>query len=200
MSSIENRNRGQAPLIYKKCVIIKAGITPDLDLKSFFVSLGFRDNMENMKDYKNWHSIKSEIEKTGQEKKFSEREIWWCSLGENIGFEQDGKHEKFERPVLVLRKFNNGMFFGLPLTSREKKDKFHFGFFIKTQNKNGEWEEQPSFAILSQMRLLSSKRMIRRVVKINENLFSEIEKSFIRLVVEKPQQKPNGPLSGSSGA
>lgn len=149
-----------------------------------------------MKDYKDWHGVKTEIENQGKEKKFREREIWWCSLGENIGFEQDGKHEKFERPVLVLRKFNNGMFFGLPLTSKNKKDRFHIGFVIKTQNKNGENEERQSFAILSQMRLLSSKRIIRRIVRINENVFERIEKSFVGLILEKP----NGPLSGSSGA
>jgi len=37
---------------------------------------------------------------------FREREIWWASLGANIGYEQDGKHENFERPVLVLKKFS----------------------------------------------------------------------------------------------
>ncbi|HBM45364.1 MAG: 2,4-dihydroxyhept-2-ene-1,7-dioic acid aldolase [Parcubacteria group bacterium GW2011_GWF2_38_76] len=73
------------------------------------------------KNYKDWHVLKSEIENVGQEKKFREREIWWCSLGENIGFEQDGKNEKFERPVLILRKFNCGMFFGIPLTSQKRR-------------------------------------------------------------------------------
>lgn len=149
-----------------------------------------------MKNYKDWHNLKSDIENSGQEKKFREREIWWCSLGENIGFEQDEKNEKFERPVLVLRKFNKGMFFGLPLTSKRKEDKFHMGFMVKTKNKDGEFEENESFAILSQMRLLSSKRIIRRVVRINENTFAKIEGSFIKLLLEKP----NGPLSGSSGA
>ncbi len=34
---------------------------------------------------------------------FHEREVWWASLGKNIGFEQDGKNKMFERPVLVLK-------------------------------------------------------------------------------------------------
>jgi hypothetical protein len=33
-----------------------------------------------------------------------EREVWGCSLGANIGVEADGKHDNFERPVLVLMK------------------------------------------------------------------------------------------------
>jgi mRNA interferase MazF len=158
-----------------------------------------------MKNYKDWHNLKTEIENNGTKKKFHEREIWWCSLGENIGFEEDGKNEKFERPVLVLRKFNNEIFFGLPLTSQNKNNRFHFGFTVKTQKENWEIQEQQSFAILSQMRLLSSKRMIRRVVHINENIFDSIEKSLVSLILERPKTgnfpgKRNGPLAGSSGA
>ena len=31
---------------------------------------------------------------------FYEREVWWCRLGANVGFEQDGKGEHFQRPIL----------------------------------------------------------------------------------------------------
>jgi hypothetical protein len=30
---------------------------------------------------------------------FREKEIWWACLGANIGFEQNGKNENFERPI-----------------------------------------------------------------------------------------------------
>lgn len=98
-----------------------------------------------MKDYKNWHNLKIDIENNGQEKKFRDREIWWCSLGENIGFEEDGKHDNFERPVLVLRKFNSGMFFGLPLTSKKKENMFHSKFIHKFKNEKNEIEEKRIF-------------------------------------------------------
>jgi hypothetical protein len=48
---------------------------------------------------------------------FKERGIWWTSLGVNIGHEQNGKNEKFERPVLVLKRFNEYLLWVLPLTS-----------------------------------------------------------------------------------
>lgn len=35
---------------------------------------------------------------------FNEREVWWASVGINIGNEVDGKNGYFERPVLVLKK------------------------------------------------------------------------------------------------
>ncbi len=30
----------------------------------------------------------------------------WCSIGINVGDEEDGKNELYERPVLVIKKFN----------------------------------------------------------------------------------------------
>ena len=51
---------------------------------------------------------------------FSERQIWWCSIGCNIGSEIDGKHINFERPVLILKKVNKAQFIGIPLTSKKK--------------------------------------------------------------------------------
>jgi hypothetical protein len=36
---------------------------------------------------------------------FHEREVWWCALGANVGMEADGKHDQFERPVLIVNKF-----------------------------------------------------------------------------------------------
>ena len=46
---------------------------------------------------------------------FHEREIWWCSLGMNVGVEIDGKNFRFERPVLIVRRFNNHMLWIAPL-------------------------------------------------------------------------------------
>ncbi|MCX6751195.1 MAG: type II toxin-antitoxin system PemK/MazF family toxin [Candidatus Nomurabacteria bacterium] len=149
-----------------------------------------------MKDYFKWHAIKSDIENSGKEILFRDREIWWCSLGENVGFEQDGKNEKYERPVLVFRKFNKGMFWGLPLTSKEKNDSFHYKLTLHIKNENDEIEEKISMVILSQLRLLSGKRLIRRVARINENNFKEIENKVISLI----KTNENGPLSGSSSA
>ena len=40
----------------------------------------------------------------------SEGQVYWCLLGENIGFEQNGKGDYFRRPVLIFKKFNNNVF------------------------------------------------------------------------------------------
>ena len=50
-----------------------------------------------------------------------QREIWWCSISINIGVEEDGKNNLYERPILVVRKFNRRHFMGVPLTTKIKE-------------------------------------------------------------------------------
>ena len=55
-----------------------------------------------MKDFDSWNKEKKGLENVGHDiLSFHEREIWWCSIGINLGDEQDGKNELFERPVLI---------------------------------------------------------------------------------------------------
>lgn len=107
-----------------------------------------------MKNFEKWHLVKSKIESLEKKELFREREIWWCSLGENIGFEQDGKNEQFERPVLVLKKFSHDVFLGIPMTSTQKEHPFYFSYRIN--------DVRGSF-ILSQARVLSVKRLQRKL-------------------------------------
>lgn len=76
--------------------------------------------------------------------------------------EADGKNENFERPILVLKKFNGLMFWGLPLTSKEKSGEHYF----KVTHENG-----ISWATLSQVRVMSTKRLFRKIGMISEAEF-----------------------------
>ena len=78
------------------------------------------------KDFDRWNEQKKSINSSEDGKFFHEREVWWCSLGVNIGYEQDGKNELFERPVLVIKKFNRHVLWVLPLTSSNKRNEYHF--------------------------------------------------------------------------
>jgi len=121
--------------------------------------------MEYTKDFDSWNNKKKIIDQKeiSEDIFFNEREIWWGSLGLNIGYEQDGKNENFERPLLIIRKFNKGIVWALPLTTIAKDNKFHYKL-----------KSSGSFVILSQVRLISTKRLLRLVETINENDFNEI--------------------------
>lgn len=124
-----------------------------------------------MKDFQDWHKLKSDLHKQKRIVYFRKKEVWWCSLGVNIGFEQDGKNNNFERPVLVLKKFNKDVLWILPLTSRNKIGKYYFQ--IRYNNKMYS-------VILSQIRLISSKRLLRKI-----RIFSDIEFEKVRESVKE---------------
>jgi mRNA interferase MazF len=124
--------------------------------------------------FANWTKLKIRIHDSDvTDRYFYEREIWWASLGANIGFEQDGKNSNYERPVLVLKKFNKNILWALPLTSKIKEGKYYF---------NTENEGEKSSVILSQLRLISSKRLLRKIRTLPEGEFLEIRKRIKDLI------------------
>ena len=126
------------------------------------------------KDFQTWHKDKSNIHEDKERPYFHEREIWFTSLGANIGFEIDGKGEKFMRPIIVVKKFNNESLWGLPLTKNPKKSKYYFSFSFR--------ENQLSTANLSQVRLIDSKRLQYKIGDIHEKDFVKVKEKLRQLL------------------
>lgn len=93
------------------------------------------------------------------------REIWWCTLGLNIGSEQNGKNNIFERPVLITKVFSKDTCRIIPLTSKLKEDEHHSVIHF---------EQQTSCVIFSQMRTISTKRLSRKIGRLDETEFEKI--------------------------
>jgi len=121
---------------------------------------------EHKKDFDNWNIKKKKINDRPTAPFYHEREVWWCSLGINVGFEQDGTGENYDRPVLIIRGFNTQVFFGLALTGRKREGKFHVYL--------GKIEDQDASVILSQVRLIDSKRLVHKMGTIDEALFEKV--------------------------
>lgn len=127
------------------------------------------------KDFAEWHSEKSDLHENKVRAFFHEREVWFASLGANIGFEQDGKNAKYLRPVVIVKKFNNEVCWGIPTTKKDRNGKYYFNFHYK--------EGEYTTAILSQLRLIDSKRLSYKIGSIGEDDFSEMKKrltSFLK--------------------
>lgn len=101
------------------------------------------------------------------------KEIWWCSLGLNIGAETDGKNKDFERPVIVMKVYNKETLVVLPITTKQKDDIFHHK--IQTQ-----WKTV--WAKLTQTRVVSSKRLLRKVDVLNEANFCKLKEQWKNLL------------------
>lgn len=126
------------------------------------------------KDFNGWNAEKKNLEiSTPDVLPFHEREIWWCSIGVNLGDEQDGKNLFFERPVLVVKKFNQKLAWVVPLTSRLKTGIYYHGL---------EHQNRLITVILSQLRLVSIKRLRRLIGKISPYQYFETKHKLLGLL------------------
>lgn len=125
------------------------------------------------KDFQSWHKDKSDIQEHKERPFFHEREIWFASIGVNVGFEQDGRGERFLRPIIILKKFNNEVLWGIPLTKNPKKGKYYFSFLL---------EKEISTAILSQIRLIDAKRLQYKIGDMNLDNFKELKTKLTQLL------------------
>lgn len=126
-------------------------------------------NESYTKDFAGWHILKPKINEV-RPPLFKERDIWWCSIGVNIGHEEDGKNEKYDRPVLVIKKFNNFIFWGVPLTTQVKD--VHYYYKINFNGKD-------QCVMVAQMRVFDSKRLTYKMGQLPLHSFEEI-KTFIK--------------------
>ena len=125
------------------------------------------------KDFDNWNKRKKEI--NSEEPNFyHEKEIRWCSLGINIGFEEDGTSKTYRRPVLIIRGFSRHVCLVVPLTTSPKKNPYHISVGIV--------EGEEAFAIISQVRLIDTKRLHDRLIILNKEKFDEIRKAIKSLI------------------
>jgi mRNA-degrading endonuclease toxin of MazEF toxin-antitoxin module len=88
----------------------------------------------------------------------------------NVGIEIFGKGQRSTRPVIIFKKFNRNAFLGIPLASQLKTGKWYVS--VTHDNKTGT-------ALLAQIRVMDSKRLIERMETIGDDGFDKIKSSFL---------------------
>jgi len=126
-----------------------------------------------MKQFDKWNTLKETLHSSKKENFFKERDIFWASIGVNIGFEQDGKGEIFSRPILILKKYNKNIFLGIPLSTQIKQGSFFFEFELNGKTSN---------ALLVQARVYDAKRLENKIGKINQEDFDTLKIKFRELL------------------
>lgn len=132
------------------------------------------------KDFKKWMRLKLGIHNDKIRPFFHEREIWFSSLGENVGFEQDGNGKNFMRPVVILKKFNNEVIWALPLTRTDKTGKYYFR--ISPVDGVDKADGRASVVILSQVRLVDAKRLQYKIGDVKEGEFVKLKEALVALL------------------
>ena len=126
--------------------------------------------MEEEKIFDVWNGKKKKINKTQFTNFYKEREIWWCNIGKNIGSEQDGKGENCERPVLIIKAFSRSVCLIVPLTTSKRINPYYF--------KIGLVEDKEACLVISQIRLIDTKRLINRIMIQDIEIFDKVRKAI----------------------
>ena len=122
------------------------------------------------KDFDKWNEIKKKTNKTDDYLPlYHQRQIRWCRLGTNIGFEQDGTGNGFSRPVLILKGFNRHVCLVIPLTTSTKENVYYISI--------GVVDGQTASVIISQIRLIDTKRLDKHIATIDKITFENIQKA-----------------------
>ena len=133
--------------------------------------------MNIVKRFLEWIQLKEKLhENTHKPPLFKEGEIWWCSFGENIGIEVNGSNAKFSRPAIVFKKLSADGFLAIPLTTKIKEGTWYVPFTHL---------DVESVAVLSQVRVLSSKRLLEKHSELTTNEFQAVREGFFLLYLGK---------------
>ena len=122
------------------------------------------------KNFDKWNKVKCHLDISDKiPPDFKIREVWWCSVGMNVGFEIYGKNSLFTRPVLILHRYSKQTLFGIPLSSKRKE--VYYRFPIKFKGIAGD-------ALIDQGRSLDAKRLVDRMGRMDGGEFNRIKKSI----------------------
>ena len=136
--------------------------------------------------FDDWNRLKKKLNKKKEIINFYQGNIYFMSIGKNIGHEVYGKDELFLRPVLVYKKLTKNTFLGIPLTSQKKEGSFFFQFSYK--------KNKTSVAMLHQMRVFDIRRSEYLSGKINKNTYKNLEiavKEFMEITSSSKKKKRN---------
>jgi hypothetical protein len=128
------------------------------------------------KNYDGWNQLKQQLELSELTGHFRAREVWFCSIGINVGREQDGQNVLFERPVLILKTFTPELFWGVSLSTKIKPTN---PYYLSFRHGGEEFS-----AIISQLRLYDTKRLIRKLYTLEPTTFKEIQLRLIQELAE----------------
>lgn len=131
----------------------------------------------HQKEFDIWNRKKKSIQEGDKLPYFHEREVWFFSGWINVGVEQNGKWIDFARPIIVVKKFNKHSFWWIPLSSQEKTGKVYYSF-------NFTWEKM-SYSNISQLKLSSSKRLIRKIGMVSKEDFLALKQKIKSLIDEQ---------------
>lgn len=123
--------------------------------------------------FDDWNEAKKITESSDRKVGIKPRELFWVKIGQNIGSEEYGKGENFTRPVIIIRKLTHDLFLGVPTTTTAKHDDEY--------NHESKGETKTTAMVL-QVKVFSTKRLMKRIGMIDKENFKMIQEKIKKLV------------------
>jgi len=128
-----------------------------------------------MKRFLEWIALKERLDSTEPMPPYvSERDVWWASLGENVGSEVNGKSHDFTRPVLILKKLTYGFYLVVPHTTRPHEGSWYVHVLLRKVD---------NYICLNQIRTIDYRRLHSRLGQISTKDFKRVHQGFRELYV-----------------
>lgn len=120
-----------------------------------------------------WNEEKQRIDgKTHKPPYVSVGDIWWVSIGQNVGTEMNGKSGRSSRPAVILKKLKYDFYLIAPTTTQEKS-----GTWYVPIHHNG----MMTYVCLHQIRTIDYRRITSKLRTIDETELTAIWRGFQNL-------------------
>lgn len=129
-----------------------------------------------MKKFLEWIGLKGRLHAIEHKPPLvSQGDIWWASLGENVGSEVNGKSKLFSRPVIILKKLSHGFYFVIPTTTQVREGSWYVKF---------RQHERDMAACLHQARAIDYRRLSSKLGTLDDTDFSRVKDGFHSLYLK----------------
>ena len=123
-----------------------------------------------MKKFLEWIGLKEKLhKKEHRPPHVSEGDIWWSSLGENVGSEINGKSNLFSRPAIILKKLSHGFYLVAPTSSKIRQGTWYVKF---------RQQEKDRVVCLHQIRTIDYRRLSSKLGTLDDEDFRRIKNGF----------------------
>jgi len=166
-------------------IVLPRELVQDIDTPEDFRRAELMYAVLHRNSFDKWNTLKKRLDKKEKIIKFSNANIYFMSIGKNIGYESYGKDQLFLRPVLVYKKLSKTTFLGIPLTSKQREGSYYFSFNYK--------KDKTSTAMFNQMRVFDIRRSEYLSGSINKNIYKNLElklQEFMKLPHHKDGEWP----------
>ena len=123
-----------------------------------------------MKKFLEWFGLKEKLHNQKHSPPLvSQGDIWWASVGENVGSEINGKNNLFSRPVIIFKKLAHGFYFVIPTTTKIKTGTW----YVKIRQ-----QEKEMMACLHQARAIDFRRLSSKLGTLDDEDFLRVKDGF----------------------